>query len=175
MGTYASKDTAINSNTVKRLVRGGADKLRIIRSPEEGWDVVDGHGTPLPTLSLVNDPRGTRFNHNVDVSEWGYMRSLSTTPAFDLTRTLEQNILPQSRLGSLERVKKMKPAHTAVIGQVSDVLRSVQVSETCICANWKQYENTGALELELVLIFINITTGGSSPPAVPPFLCTMVK
>ena len=55
VGTYASKDTAINSNTVKRLVRGGADKLRIMRSPEEGWDVVDGDSAPLPTLSLVNE------------------------------------------------------------------------------------------------------------------------
>jgi hypothetical protein len=92
VGTYASKDTAINSNTVKRLVRGGADKLRIMRSPEEGWDVVDGDNAPLPTLSLVNDPRGTRFNANVDVSEWAYMRCISNIPAFDLTRRLEQNI-----------------------------------------------------------------------------------
>ena len=76
----------------KRLVRGGADKLRRIRSPEEGWDVVNGDSSPLPTLSLVNDPKGTRFNANVDVSEWGYMRCVSNIPAFDLTRTLEQNI-----------------------------------------------------------------------------------
>ena len=53
----------------------------------------------------------------------------------------------------------MKPA-PAVIGQVSDVLRSVQVSETCTCANWKQYENTGALELEQVLICKKEKTAG---------------
>ena len=64
----------------------------MIRSQGGGWDVVNGDGAPLPTLSLANDPRGTRFNPNVDVSEWGYMRSLSTIPPFDLTRTLEQNI-----------------------------------------------------------------------------------
>ena len=54
--------------------------------------VINGERAPLPTLSLVNDPHGTRFHNNVHVSEWGYMRATATIPPFDLTKPLDQNI-----------------------------------------------------------------------------------
>ena len=92
VNTYESREHALDSPLVHSVARHGANKLRLMRSPGGGWDVINGDGAPLPNLSLVNDPHGTRFHENVHVSEWGYMRATATIPPFDLTKTIEENI-----------------------------------------------------------------------------------
>ena len=54
----------------------------------------------------------------------------------------------------------MKPTHPPRQVKFQTFFRSVQVSETCPFANWKQYEKTGALELEQVLICKKDKTAG---------------
>ena len=68
-------------------------------------------------------------------------------------------ILPQSRLGKPGEGKKMKPTPPRQL-KFQTFLRSAQVLETCTFAHWKQYEKTGVLELEQVLICKKEKTAG---------------
>ena len=92
--SHATREAAVSADSTRHLVRQGSDQLRLIRTQGgRGWDVVDGEDGPLPSLGLVQDPRGTNFRPNVAVSEYGYMRVVSASiPAFDLGKAIDQNI-----------------------------------------------------------------------------------
>jgi hypothetical protein len=107
--TSSRREHALSSPPVRILVRQGADKLFVLRSQDGGWQVVNGEGAPLPTLSYANDPRGTRFVPNVDVSEWGYMRATAIIPSFELTSTLDDNIHSELKLDYGDAYWSMQP------------------------------------------------------------------
>lgn len=100
VGTFPTRDAAMRGQLVQRLVRSGVDTLLAVRSASgAGWDVLDATGAPPPSLQYANDPRGTAYSANVDVSEHGYMRVTASrgVPAFDLTLPLQANVNAELR------------------------------------------------------------------------------
>ena len=100
VGTFPTRDAAMRAQLVQRLVRSGVDTLLAVRSASgAGWDVLDATGAPPPSLQYANDPRGTVYSANVDVSEFGYMRATSSrgVPPFDLTQPLQANVQSELR------------------------------------------------------------------------------
>ena len=61
--------------------------------------MLDATDAPPPSLQYANDPRGTAYSANVDVSEFGYMRATSSrgVPPFDLTQPLQANVQSELR------------------------------------------------------------------------------
>ena len=100
VGTYPTRDAAMRGQLVHRLVRSGVDTLLVVRSAGgAGWDVLDATNAPPPSLQYANDPRGTPYGANVDVSEHGYMRVTASrgVPAFDLAMPLQANVNAELR------------------------------------------------------------------------------
>ena len=51
-----------------------------------------GHYTTRARLEMANDPRGTRLQTNMDMSEFGWFRvTRGHIPAFSLAKTVEEN------------------------------------------------------------------------------------
>jgi hypothetical protein len=101
VGTYPTRQAALDSPQCARLVRKGHDKL-ITRRPRDGGrgvELVDGdQGGGLPLLHYINDPRGTRLHPNVALTPGGYIQAVQArVPAFDLERDLEGNAASELR------------------------------------------------------------------------------
>jgi len=139
VGNWQTREEAIQSRPVQSLVRHGKDCLMAVRAVGGGWDIVDGASAAEPFLQRINDPRGTRYRPNVDVSDWGYVRCVAARiPGFRLDRTLDENCAAElklryddsfwdifQRLGSAEM-----PLEVSWYARVGDV-RSNQLSESC--------------------------------------------
>jgi len=102
VGTYGSRREALASPECARLVRRGHDKL-ITRRPRDGVpgvELVDGdQGGGPPFLHRINDPRGTRLQPNVALTPGGWIQvTQRRVPAFDLDKTLEENIHSELRV-----------------------------------------------------------------------------
>ena len=95
---YATREEAMASEEVQALVRRGVDTLMAVRADTHGWNVLDATDGPIPYLHLVNDPRGSRLQPNVELSDWGYMRvTASRIPAFLFNQDLASNIHSELR------------------------------------------------------------------------------
>ena len=104
VGTYPSRQAALDSNEARRLVRRAHDKLITRRLPQGGVELVDGESSGAPHIPMVNDPRGTALTPNAEITEGGYLRIVhARVPAFDLERTLQENARSELRIeyGSL--------------------------------------------------------------------------
>ena len=101
VGTYPTRQAALDSRECARLVRRGHDKL-ITRRPRDGGrgvELVDGdRGGGLPLLHRINDPRGTRLQPNVALTPGGYIQvTQARVPAFDLEQDHEGNAASELR------------------------------------------------------------------------------
>lgn len=100
VGTFASRRAALESSQAQRLVRRGHDKL-ITRKRRHGpgIELVDGDTSGPPYMMRLNDPRGTRLQANVGLTEGGYVKvTQRRVPAFDLGKPLEANASSELRL-----------------------------------------------------------------------------
>lgn len=99
IGHHSTQYTALTAPETRRLLRRSHDKLVVVRSSTgPGFDLIDGENAGPPYLQMANDPRGTRLQPNVEVTQAGWMRVTATRiPAFSLKRTLEENIQSELR------------------------------------------------------------------------------
>ena len=111
--TFRSRKEAIESPECDLRLRRGSDKL-ITRKPTTGpgVELVDGTTGGFPLLQRMNDPRGTRYKANVELTEGGWARVAQKrgVPAFDLTAGKDVNIAAELRFsygeGYWERIAR---------------------------------------------------------------------
>ena len=99
VGHYDTRRDALTAPETRRLLRRGHDKLVAVRAAHgPGFDLLDGESAGPPYLQMANDPRGTRLQPNVELTEAGWMRVLrGRVPAFSVDRSLEENINSELR------------------------------------------------------------------------------
>ena len=90
VGHYATREAAWSAPETRRLLMRGHDKLVALRSAHgPGFDLIDGHGVGGARLEMANDPRGTRLQTNMDMSNFGWFRvTRGHIPAFSLAKTV---------------------------------------------------------------------------------------
>ena len=78
----------------QELALQGKEHLLAMRlRGHRGWHVVDGaHDSVLPSLHLVNDPRGTRLQPRCVLSEYGLLRANCDIAPLDWTRPLADQV-----------------------------------------------------------------------------------
>ena len=107
-------------------VRLSAPDLFVERSVRSAWRTAEGVGDLLMTDAADRQVLLGRWSQSrrVDAAGWGKSRIATVKRPLNHLRALQTRnfvrddfafygILPQSRLGSLERVKKMKPASSS--------------------------------------------------------------
>ena len=99
VGHYDTRHAALTTAETRRLLRRGHDKLVTVRAAQgPGFDLLDGESAGPPYLQMANDPRGTRLQPNVEVTEAGWMRvTRGRVPAFSVDKNLEENINSELR------------------------------------------------------------------------------
>ena len=99
VGHFPTREAAMASPQARRLLRRQHDKLVTVRvSGQAGVDLMDGENGGAPYIQLCNDPRNTRLTDNTELSEYGWLRvTHARVPAFDLDRTLEENVQSELR------------------------------------------------------------------------------
>jgi hypothetical protein len=97
---YPTRNAAMTAPETRRLLMRGHDKLLAVRkSNGPGFLLLDGEGGGPPYVERVNDSRNTRFQRNAVLTDAGWLRIVhSRVPAFDLEKSVEENIYSELRV-----------------------------------------------------------------------------
>ena len=93
VGTYSSRTEALRAKECHDRVRRGVDKMITRNATGGGVELVDGTRGGPPFLHRINDPQGTRFQPNVNLTPGGYIRVVQAhIPPYSLDKSIEENI-----------------------------------------------------------------------------------